>query len=450
MKLKKGKIMKTKGKYYKLVSLIIMTAVIIPVTIFGQKVKKEESFTRSFDADKSTWITFENKVGELEILAWDKDRVELETHVKIRGEADDIAKVLEAIRTSPVSKRTDVLEINTMFYKNWISNDLLGGEKIRISLHTGEKAVLQELSVSYILHIPNGGKFRLVNKYEDVRMDNYSGKAELLVYDCDLNAGIITGQETMIELKYAKARVEETGDLFLTSYDSKAEFKKVRQLKLNSKYSELNFNSTRDINMEAYDDKIFIEAHMNIRGEAKYTTFILSGFEEGELDLYDCTLQGGKVNKLEMTAKYSKIDLVSVQSFDFKECYDNKINIGYLGNMVCISKYTTFIIDELIGSVEINSYDDNLNVAKAIESFSGITMESKYTDLSIDIPDDVPIKIDADLTYTNLDFPKERIQETRYHKENSAFQYKGHTKGINEEECVPVVIKAYDGSVIIR
>ncbi|MBU2650052.1 MAG: hypothetical protein KKA81_03880 [Bacteroidetes bacterium] len=440
--------MKTIEKF-RMVGYMAVIAFMLPLHSVTQTVNNQEEASIDCPVNASTQILFENKTGELEIQTWDKLSLNLKIFIEIKGDQKDVNATLEAIRKLPVKKSNTSIEINTQFYENWSSGNFLGGDKIKLTLHTGTKVSLDKLKVNYILTIPENNDFKLVNKYEDVMMADFSGKAELLIYDCDFHAGNFS-KDLKIELKYSSAKLGNLGSLFLTSYDSKAEIEVCSDLKLNSKYSELDFGKTGNISLNVYDDKVFIDAHGDITGEAKYTTLFVHDFASGNLVLYDCTLKGANAGIFILKAKYTKIEFLSIENLDFQECYDNTINVGSLGNIDCLSKYTTFTVNELKGSFKINSYDDNISIGKASQTFKGLEIESKYSNLSISLPHDLPIILTTDTKYTNLTFPKDKMQEKRYHKDDSEFQYIGFTKDSEESKCIPINISAYDGQIEIK
>jgi len=448
MKLKNNNIMKTIEKF-RLAVFMAVIAFILPLQCVTQTVSNQEEASIDCPVNTSTQIIFENKTGELEIKTWDKLTVNLKIFIDIKGDQKDVNATLEAIRKLPVKKTNASIEINTQFYKDWSSGNFMGGDRIKLTLHTGEKVSLDKLKVNYALTIPENNDFKLVNKYEDVVMADFTGKAELMIYDCDFHAGNFT-KDLKIELKYSSAKLGNLGNLFLTSYDSKAEIELCSDLTLNSKYSELDFGKTGNISLNIYDDKVFIDAHGDITGEGKYTTLFVNDFASGNLVLYDCTLKGSNAGIFTLKAKYTKIEFLSIENLDFQECYDNTINIGSLGNIDCLSKYTTFTVNELKGSFKINSYDDNISIAKASQTFKGLEIESKYSNLKISLPPDLPIIITTDTKYTNLIYPKDKMQEKRYHKDDSEFQYIGFSKGSDESQCIPLKISAYDGQIEIK
>lgn len=448
MNLKKKNIMKTTGKYFKKASWIIIF-IAIPFLIFSQD-KKEENLKWEYDVSGNTKISFENKIGELEVKTWDKQKVLLEGHIIVKGKEEEVEKILKAIKEMKVTQSSGELNMKTLFYSSWIQNDMIGLLKIRIKLLDGSRVTLKELSISYTLTIPEGNEFYLHQKYEDVTISDLKGNTSLDIYDCDFQIGKLMNK-SKIALKYSKGNINSTQDLDLTIYDSKLELEETGNLDLVSKYSEATFQKTGTINMESYDDKINILNHGDINGKAKYTTLIINNMDKSNLELYDCTFKAGKVNSLFLQATYSKIDMVSVKDLTCPKLYDNQIKISVVGNLECeTSKYSTITIESLANELNMISYDDNITIMNIDEGFSGIEMEWKYTTLVLGNLSNVSYKIDFNTKYTKLIFPNDKIREIRYHKDGSEFLFTGITKGSDEATSPVIKINGYDGKLEIK
>ena len=439
-----------KHRFIKIYSAIIILILLTPPCAISQDISKDKTLTREFDITENTAIQFENKVGDLAVETWDQNKVKFETVVYVKaGDAEDVETILEAISNLKIIHNSTQLGINTKFYENYISKDNLANQKITITLTDGTKVKLKELSVNYVLTIPASIEFNLSQKYENVSIPDLTGKVILEIYSCDLKAGNLPNAYR-IALKYASADIKSLGDTKLQVYDSKLDIISTGNLDLQSKYSELNIEKAGNLNLEIYDDKVYINEHGNVSGEGKYTTLILSSFSTGDLALYDCTFKAGKIDDLKLTARYSKINLVSVRQFKFPESYDNQVTVEYIGDLRTTSKYTTFTIDELASSLYLNSYDDKVNIYQVNNDFSAIELTGKYTNLTMEMQDGAQYKLIADVQYTKLKYAKDKVREIRYHKEHSKFQYKGITKGANEAEVIPEIrIENYSGEVVI-
>ncbi len=440
--------MKTTGKYFRTATWIFIL-IAIPCILFAQE-KIDESLRWEYDISGNTKISIENKIGELEVKTWNKNKVLLEGHILIKGKEKEVEKIMTAIKEMKVSQSNSELKINTLFYKSWTNNVLAGFKKIKIKLGNGTNVTLSEFSVSYTLTIPEGNEFHLKQKYEDVTIPNLRGNTILDIYDCDFRVGKLLNK-AKINLKYSKGNIISTRDVNLDIYDSKLELEETGNLTLISKYSVATFQKTANINIDSYDDKINIVNHGDIVGKGKYTALIINNMDRSNLELFDCTFKAGKINTLVLTAKYCKIDITSVRDLNFTESYDNQVSISYLGNLVCpASKYTNFKIESLANEFKMTSYDDNITISNVNEGFSGIEMDWKYTTLVLENFESDAYNVDFDAKYTKLVFPKEKIKEISFHKDGSDFKYKGIIIGADAKTSPTIKIKGYDGRLEIK
>jgi hypothetical protein len=440
-----------KSRFNRTFAAMTILLMLTTLSTSAQVISQDQTIIREFNVKPGTVISFENKVGTLAVEKWDQEKVKLDIIAYVKGDdAGDIETVLKAIGQPQVQESSTQLNINTKFYDSFISKDVIGSQRITITLTDGTKVKLRELSVSYVLTIPSTNEFRLTQKYEDVTIADLDGRVVIEIYSCDLKAGMLPNAYG-ISLKYATASIRSVGDTKLEVYDSKLDLIDAGNLELSSKYSESNIEKTGNLNLDIYDDKVYIKEHGNVNGAGKYTTLTLNNFTTGDLELYDCTFRAGKTDELSLVAKYSKIDLVSVRKLRFNECYDNQVNIEYVGDMRVTSKYTTFNIDELASNMYLDSYDDKVMIYRVNKDFSDIELDGKYTNLTLIMQEGAKYELNADMQYTEFDYPKNKIREVRYHKEHSSFQFKGVSVDASEGEALPEIrIGNYSGEVVIK
>ena len=222
-------------------------------------------------------------------------------------------------------------------------------------------------------------------------------------------------------------------------------------MKLNSKYSGLNIAEAGALELDCYEDKLIFGKHGNVSVKAKYTVLNLSDFDQGSFAIYETTVNAGIAEKLTVTAKYSTLEFQSVIEADFPDVYETKVTCNFIGKMGAVSKYSTFRFSYLETSLVMNdSYEDNIFIERLSSKFKNVYLASKYSDLDIAFEPGSLYKIDADLTYTSLEYPSENFREIRYHKDGEKFLYQGVIKGANETTSSVVTLKMYEGSAELR
>lgn len=448
MKSKKTNTMKTKSLKYRK-QIVAIFFLIAPFIAFTQ-IETSEIIVREFNVNDETTIIFENKNDDVLVKVWDKDKIKLETTVAVSAsDQEDIDLTLKALKTYPVAQSSTQIHLNTKFYKEYQDVVIMGIRKNKIVFHDGSKARLKKLSLSYVLYVPAGNHKVFKTKYCDLKLPNFSGKTEINMYSGKVEGHNIDG-EVDIFLKYSSIELETIRDCDLDIYDSKVDIIESTELNIKSKYSEINIGKTGDVKFVCYTDEVDIKELASMDGNAKYSNFDVGDFEKGKLDLYDCNFYGGKTDELYIKSKYSKMVFRSAMYFDFTESYDDDLKIGYVNMFECSSKYTKFTIDKLGSQFVLNGYNDDVNLNQINASFKKIRFDGKYIKADLHFDLGTQFKLNAKLTYTDFDFPKESFKEIKYHKEDSKFEYSGITKNANEPVNAVVSFEMYDGSININ
>ncbi|MBN1199188.1 MAG: hypothetical protein JXA23_07535 [Bacteroidales bacterium] len=439
--------MTTKLNLNKMYLLAIIGIFLLPFAGFSMK-ETEKTITKEATVSPTSQIRFENKLGPVKVETWDHNRVKLVTRVIIDGKEEDIVKVIDHISDINFSPSSGDITVNTQFYKQY--SETFPGE-IRIMLNNGDIIKgITKLKVSYTLTLPRTNPLALINKYHDLSLPDLEGDLTLTLYESDVTAGEVMGK-AFIRMKYSTGTFGSLQETSLNLYESKARISSLKGLSLTSKYSELALQEAGEMILDCYEDKITVSSHGNVKMKAKYTEFTLADFNVGTFDLYECKLEAGKTGELSGKAKYSIITLKSITTVSFQEAYEVKFSSTHVGSLEATSKYSIFTIQSLDGSVSFpSSYEDKLVIDKMESQFSGISVNSKYTDLDITFESGSIFQIDADLKYTDLDFPETSFREIRYHKDGSDFSYQGITKGAGQATAPIVKLIMYEGNVKLK
>jgi hypothetical protein len=111
---------------------------------------------------------------------------------------------------------------------------------------------------------------------------------------------------------------------------------------------------------------------------------------------------------------------------------------------VSSSKYSDFIHNDLETGFEIiEGYDDNVKIYNASSSFTYLDVNSKYGDIILKIPGDLPLKIDWKTKYGKIEFDESEFTTRIKIKENSHYEYQG-IRGIESDNMPYVKVRGYD------
>jgi len=438
--------MKTIKSSRNMLFLTLIGIFLVPLSSFSMK-ETEKQITKEITVTPTTKINFVNKLGPVNVKTWNENRVKVVTNLIVDGKDEEVQKIIAYISNIDFSKSEGEVMFDTKFYQ--LYSQIFGS--IKIVLKNG--SVLRGISkikLSYTLMVPEGNPLSITNKYEDITLSDFSGDITLELYESDLQAGNLSGRSA-IKMKYSKSSFASLGDLDLYMYESKATIERTGDLNLQSKYSELTLPEAGELSLDCYEDKITIQKHGDVKAKAKYTTLNLSDFNTGMFKIYETHLSAGNCEEITIDGKYCKMQIKSSKNVTFTQSYENKFSSSFIGELTANSKYGVYEIFHLDKSLNlIASYEDDVDVQRIGNQFTGVRVNSKYTNLTFTFESGTQYKIDANLKYTDLNFPESRFREIRFHKDGSEFQYQGIIKGADEAACPVLKLTMYEGNVDLK
>jgi len=424
--------------------LTLIGIFLMPFSSFSMK-ETEKQITKEIAVSATTPIAFINKLGPVQVKTWSENKVRVVTNLIIDGKDKDIQKIIDYISDIDFNKSEEGVSFDTKFYKLY-SQTFPGFIKIVLKNGSVIRGV-SKIKLSYTLMVPKGNPLFISNKYEDITLPDLTGDINLELYESDIQAGNLSGN-CKIKMKYSRSTFGSLGNTDLYMYESKGTIEQTGDLVLHSKYSTLTLPEAGSLSLDCYEDDITINKHGNVKGKAKYTTLNLGDFSKGEFNLYETHLFAGNCEKATIAGKYSRIQLKSSNNVTFTESYENKFSSSFVGELTATSKYGVYKIFHLDKSLNlITSYEDDIDIKRMGNQFTGVTVNSKYTNLSLIFEPGTKYKIDANLQYTDLNFPEAGFREIRYHKDGSNFQYQGVVKGADEATCPVLKLNMYEGKV---
>jgi len=438
--------MKTTKIFYEMNAMILYLLFLIPSTGMGMQ-ESRHTVVRGTAINPGTTFSIENKIGPMTFTTWDKDSVRIESLLVADGNPEEVAKLKAALDELQFHTYGETVTFDTRFYKS-ITSSIPGNT--RIILTDGSIIKLSKFSLSYRVTVPVAAPLMITQKYDDLILPDLRGKLILNLYECDLKAGNFSSITTL-NYKYGKGIIESTADLILNSYESKLEIRKTGNLVAESKYSSVRCSEALNLNLDLYEDEWTIEKHGEVQCKAKYSELVLKDAPVATFELYETEIRGGHYGQVTLTAKYSQIEFLSAGTADFREAYECRFTVPSLKELTAIAKYSEFDIYQLDGKLSVPSaYEGQISIKRIGKSFSGIDVDSKYTQIFLLFETGTAFRINADLQYTSFDIPENLLIEKRYHKDDSKLMYSGETRENGSVATGVVNLKMYEGSLEIH
>ncbi|MCF8228497.1 MAG: hypothetical protein K9G58_11450 [Bacteroidales bacterium] len=432
------------------ISMLISGMLIFSGNIYTQEVSKSDVFEKNYDVDANTEIGFYNKLGDVKINTWDKQQMRLRVEYTIEvKKPEDLETFVKAIRNPMVEINEEHLIIDTKFFESLSTKNSSFSRSTSMKFENGKSIDIESYKVNYTVYIPRNNEFFLNSSYSDIQIDALFARSKLTVYDGNLEL-VRCAAPISFDLRYTDLIASEMEECVLKLYDSDVEIGNAGTLELDSKYSKVHVKECMGVKLNSYDDKIYFDKVSGIEGTAKYTTLVTTNLNEVVLDAYDCSFDFGNLNMLNLKSSYSRMAFGNIEEHVDLQSYDDKISFRGIASLEGNSKYTTFTIGIIEEKFKLNSYDDNINVNHLKPGFDLVELETKYTNLEIDVDDKADYKISIDSRYTNIDLDKRKFDEIILEKESEKLLADYIKKGGSPKKNSVIRIKSYDGKVEIN
>lgn len=246
---------------YKITLLFLLFPLITSANIDEKKHEKNKRIKKEFSVNKDAKVSINNRYGNLNITTWDKNSVEIEVTITVKG--DDLERVENML---------DNIDVNFESSTNFVSAKTTL-EKERKSWSFWKKSKNLSYKINYIVKMPKTNNADLDNDYGNIYLDDLSGQANI---NCDygkISVGELSAENNNINLDYCSL----SNISFMKSGNINVDYSKItieesENIKVNTDYSTLKFEKAGNINFNADYGSITINEATNIFGNSDYTS----------------------------------------------------------------------------------------------------------------------------------------------------------------------------------
>lgn len=428
-------------------SILAFVCLISPILLHSQN-----NFNKTLNKDFEgiNYINIEHRRGPLVVSPSTNGKTQLKVDISFQAESEADAQIVFKNILLDAKDQGDRLTASTRFEtQSWVTNN--GNSKIKFK--NGDRVKnIKKLKISMTLLVPEVEDLTLSNKYHDIIIsDGVKVKNEnnIQLYSGVLKVGNLFGP-LQLNLKYSKAYLKNIKDGNLELYDANISLEDAENLTINSKYSDILIGNGNNLTLKCYDDKLKAKDFKgNIEITDKYSDLEIGSFNNARMDLYDTDLILGSGNDLQVKSKYSEFRIQQLNSLNFELSYDDDLYIQKLNSIAAESKYTKFKIDELNSKIHLESYDDVVDVRRLSGPLEEVYFNCKYSDFNVKLPDQALYRMDAQLTYGTLDYPKSSFESQYYKEKGNLLEIKGRVKSAGEESPLVQLI-AYSCDIDLR
>ena len=246
---------------YKITFLFLLYPIMLSAHMDEKKHEKNRIIKKEYNVNSDAKVAIDNRYGNLNITTWDKNRVEIEVTITVKG--DDFENVEDKLASIDVDFESSLglVFAKTRFEKEqkswsfWKRNDNISYQ------------------INYKVKMPKTNAVDLDNDYGNIYVDNLLGKADIKCAYGKIYVGELFGNNNNINLDYCSSSTID----FIKSGNINVDYSKItvedsENLKVNADYSTLKFGKIGRLNFNADYGSITIDEATNVNGNADYVS----------------------------------------------------------------------------------------------------------------------------------------------------------------------------------
>lgn len=423
--------------------IICMVGLILVHFNLSAQIEKVKTIDESFAVQKGALVQISHQKGDLHVKKSLTNKVEVRLYVSVSGkrEADAVA-LLDMIEIEHNGNGKSHIEISTKTNAiNWSKRDgvstveIKGGRKLR---------GIEEIQVDMEVSVPEGVNLKLMNKYNDITLEEIKADVEIKNYNGNVETQNIDG-DLKLDLKYGNATIGSVKDAGLEIYESKLVMGNCNSLKLNSKYSRHTFSKIKAADINSYEGNFEIsDVQGDLVVEDKYSVWTVSSVKSGKIKSYDTEWTIGSIEDLFVRSKESEFSIGSAEEIDCEKTYQDEMKIGILGTFKCASsKYFDAEIGLLKRGFYLSQdYNGDIEINKVASTFEGAEISGKNCDVELPL-EGLKYQIEVDAKNGDVSLEEDNLEAGFISEKNNKLQIKGKMNKANDRSP-KVIIKGYN------
>lgn len=243
--------------YKALIVFFLMPAIACAEGDLKGKYTKQKRLKKEFKVSANDMLKINNSYGNIDIVTWDQNRVEIEVVVRTNG--NDEEKVEERLREIDVvfNQSGGQVTARTIFEKdnnNSFWGSLFGGSNSNVNME-----------INYRVKAPVTNRVDLSNDYGSINLDKLKGDAHIsadygkimigelhgnnnqLNFDYTRNSNIGYVKRAKINADYSEFTIDEAGTLDLSADYTDCNIHKVENLSFNNDYGSMKVERLKNI-----------------------------------------------------------------------------------------------------------------------------------------------------------------------------------------------------------
>jgi len=255
---------------YRIVLCLWLVLFLDPGGVSGQVYTDRK--VRNFKVNEKTTIEVSNKYGKVHIATWDKDSVRFEVDLRI-----------SASSYQKMDKLRDNINFEFTATKYYVvAKTVLTSPAGIISDFVDAFIPSNQVTINYMVYVPNNVILKIENKFGDIYMDDFNGNLEINLSNGDLKANRLSGSPTVylssgdgiinsilsgkVVASYSDLQIKEAGRIIMETKSSRVTVNRAVNLVIDSKRDKYEIGAVDDVSAIGYFSAVTID---NIRKELR-------------------------------------------------------------------------------------------------------------------------------------------------------------------------------------
>ena len=407
------------------------------------QIEKVKTIDKSFSVQKGALIKISHQKGDLHVRKSMTNKVEARLYVSVIGNREaDVIALLDMIEIENNGNGKSQLELSTKTNAvNWkkingVSTvEIKGGSKLR---------GIQEMQVDMEVSVPEGVSLKLVNKYNNITLEEIKADVEIKNYNGNIETQNIDG-DLKLDLKYGNATIGNVKNGDFEIYESKMVMGNCNSLKLNSKYSRHTFAKIKEADINSYEGNFEIsDVQGDLVVEDKYSVWTIGFAKSCKIKSYDTEWTIGSIEDLFVRSKESEFNIGSADEIDCEKTYQDEMEIGTVGTFKCASsKYFDVEIGLLKKGLYLSQdYNGDIEINKVASTFEGAEISGKNCDVELPL-ENLKYQLEVDAKNADISLEEEDLEAGFISEKNNQLQIKGKMNNASDRSP-KVIIKGYN------
>jgi len=299
---------------FKFVALILLIPFVSFATTDNNKIEKhtkEKIIKKSFNVSANATLEIENSYGNLDIVTWNENRIEIVVTITTKANDEEKAQRKLDDITVEFNGSNNLVSAKTIFIKsknswwNWSGNNNVN------------------MTINYVVKMPITNAVDLSNNYGNINVGKLEGRATI---NCDY--GKITTKELMADNN--RISFDYTSNCYfeyIKSGEINADYSgftiaKAKNIHVNADYTSSIIETVEDINYVCDYGSVKINKANNIIGNGDYLTVVIGDVyknvtleaDYGSIKIANMTENAGNVN---IESDYTGIKIGHATNYHF-------------------------------------------------------------------------------------------------------------------------------------